>query len=173
MPRVAIALGSNRGDRTGFLTRAVEALRGHLKDLLLSPIYETAPMYVLDQPAYLNAVVIGNSSLSPRALLATLKDIERRVGREPAERYGPREIDLDLIGYGNLSYTFTNKHAVVLQVPHLKIPERRFVLQPLYDIDPEWLLPGLGAVTDLLQQTESQADSVLIYSDAVLSIYRT
>lgn len=170
MPRVVIAFGSNRGDRMGFLELAVRRLRPYVSAMRVSPIYETAPMYVEDQPAFLNGVLVGHCELGPLPLLRVLKGIEAEVGRSPTLRYGPREIDLDLIGYGCLAYTFTQGEHVVLQVPHPRTPERRFVLRPMADLDSGWLFPGQGGVELLLSKTEDQADSVVIYNHGLLSV---
>lgn len=139
----------------------------------LSPVYETAPMYVVDQPSFLNGVLLAETHLSPRALLAALKDIENRVGRLARTLNGPREIDLDLVVYGRASYAFYADDFATdasLRVPHPRLAERRFVLQPLHDLDPGFVLPGLPPVGDLLAQTEDQRTSVLLYEDAALSL---
>jgi 2-amino-4-hydroxy-6-hydroxymethyldihydropteridine diphosphokinase len=165
MVPVVVALGSNVGDSLGFLRQATSELANLLTDLKSSPIYRTVPMYVEDQPAYLNAAVSGETSLGPLALLAALKGLEERIGRLTRTRYGPREIDLDLVAYGALSYRGPR-----LQVPHPKTPERRFVLLPMSDLEPDRQLPGFGLVQDLLEQTQSQADDVIPIEDALLSV---
>jgi 2-amino-4-hydroxy-6-hydroxymethyldihydropteridine diphosphokinase len=135
-----------------------------------SSVYETAPMYVTDQGPFLNAAVLARTELGPLALLAFLKAIEANEGRVVRERYGPREIDLDLVGYGSLAYRFAIGDEVRLQVPHPRTVERRFVLRPLFDIAPHFHLPGLGRVDELLGQTEDQARSVVRIEDALLPI---
>jgi 2-amino-4-hydroxy-6-hydroxymethyldihydropteridine diphosphokinase len=127
-------------------------------------------MYVQGQPPYLNACASLESGESPLELLRELKAIEARIGRKTRQRYGPREVDLDLLAYGAASYTFVEGGETVLEVPHPKIAERRFVLQPLFDLDPEWRLPGIGTVRSLLAATENQAPDVLPFEDAVLSL---
>ena len=166
--RVAIAFGANTGDRAGQIAKAIEILRQELDVLAVSPLYETAPMYVQDQPAFLNGAVLAETVLGPLALLRLLKDTEARVGRQPQERNGPREIDLDLVAYGVLQ--LRSWGARTLEVPHPRLSERRFVLQPLYDLDPAMLLPGLGTISALLQATEDQAATVKRFSDAALSL---
>lgn len=170
MPVVLIALGSNVGDRLVHLRTAVSELTRHLTLEKVSFAYETDPMYVTDQPPYLNAAVRAQTSLSPRALLTLLKDLESQIGRQTGRRYGPREIDLDLVAYGALAYSYFDGKKVRLQVPHPRTPERRFVLEPLADVAPEFLLPGLGVVKELLVQTEDQAGTVKRIEDALLSI---
>lgn len=173
MVRVAIGYGSNVGDRVRHIVQAIDELRSLLGSVRVSPTYETEPMYVVGQPSFLNGVVLAETDLSPRALLAALKAIEARVGRRAAERNAPREIDLDLVAYGHAAYSFFEDDFAAnpsLRVPHARLGERRFVLRPLFDLDPEFVLPGLPALIDLLAQTEDQATAVLLYEDAALSL---
>jgi len=167
MTPVVVALGSNVGDSLRFLGEAVEAVRAIVNVERVSHAYRTAPMYVEDQPPFLNGALIANTSRGPRALLAKLKQIEKEIGRNPAQRYGPREIDLDLIAYGSLRYSFAGGDKP-LDLPHPKTVERRFVLMPLFEIAPLLLLPGLGRVEELLTQTKDQADDVVRLDDAQL-----
>lgn len=151
MPLVVIAFGSNLGDREANILAASRALAVER----LSPLYETDPMYVEDQPAFLNAAALLETSEGPLELLAKIKALEFEIGRLPRVRNGPREIDIDLIAYGALQLS-----SKLLNVPHPRMVERRFVLQPLFDIAPDLLLPGLGVVRDLLGATQGQADHV-------------
>jgi 2-amino-4-hydroxy-6-hydroxymethyldihydropteridine diphosphokinase len=146
MAQVAIGLGSNMGDRRAHIESALTLLRDVVAELRVSSLIETAPMYVTDQPAYLNGAAIGFTDLGPLALLARLKAIELEVGRTPSVRYGPREIDLDLLAYGRVAFRSSGR----LEVPHPRTPERRFVLEPLAELDPSMYLPGLGSVSALL-----------------------
>ena len=171
MPRVLLGLGSNVGDRLVNLQSAIRELR-HVIDVdAVAAVYETAPMYVVDQPSFLNSALAGRTSLSPRALLFQLKAAEERIGRVSGERFGPRMIDIDLLSYGALAYRFVDRGELKLQVPHPKIAERRFVLAPLAELDSGAMLPGLGVVAGLLERTNDQADSVTRVKDAVLSIH--
>lgn len=165
MVPVVIALGSNVGDSLRFLREAAHALGNDLADLRPSRIYRSAPMYVEDQPPFLNAAVMGECELGPLQLLGLLKKIEAQIGRQKRERNGPREIDLDLVAYGSLAYRGPR-----LQVPHPRTPERRFVLLPMFDIQPELRLATMGTVRDLLAQTQSQAEDVVPIEDALLPI---
>ncbi len=149
------------------MRNAVAALRRATDVKRVSSVYRTTPMYVEDQPPFLNAALIAETELGPRALLAKLKEIESQVGRQPRERYGPREIDLDLIAYGVLSYTYAGGERP-LNVPHPKTVERRFVLMPLCEIAPDFKLVGLGIAKDLLLQTKEQVDDVVRLDDAQL-----
>lgn len=143
---VAFALGSNVGDRMEALRKAVLALRGYVDISAISPVYETAPAYVTDQPVFLNAAVIGTTLLEPLPLLWKVKDIETKVGRKPTFRYGPRVIDIDILFYGDLVYASDE-----LTIPHTSLPEREFVLRPLCDIAPDLKHPKNGkTVADML-----------------------
>lgn len=167
-----IALGSNVGDAPTHLREAIDLLSREMTVTAISEAYETDPMYVLDQPKFLNAALAGETELGPLPLLALLKKIEREVGRMSRERYGPREVDLDLIAYGSLKYKFVKVGETVLEVPHPRTPERRFVLQPLNDFAPQFVLPGLGSVESLLEATKQQAASVQRRVDVALSLHR-
>ena len=148
MPLAYVGLGSNLGDRDGYLARAIEALREEsgVDMKAISTVRETEPVGVVDQPRFLNAVVRIETSLAPRALLDRLLAVERSLGRtRDGVRFGPRTIDLDLLLYGA---------AVVdepgLEVPHPRLHERRFVLEPLAELDPALVVPGHGRVQDIL-----------------------
>jgi dihydropteroate synthase/2-amino-4-hydroxy-6-hydroxymethyldihydropteridine diphosphokinase len=145
---VFLALGSNLGDRRANLVQAVQRLGQAVRIEALSSVYETPPWGVTEQPAFYNLALRGATTLTPGALLAFAKQIEQEMGRQPAVRYGPRLIDIDILFYNNLVY---NSEALVL--PHPRLHERAFVLVPLADIDPSLLHPVLGvSVTQLLGQ---------------------
>jgi 2-amino-4-hydroxy-6-hydroxymethyldihydropteridine diphosphokinase len=127
-------------------------------------------MYVVDQPAFYNAAISACTDLNPMQLLKLLKDTEALVGRQVRKRYGPREVDLDLISYGSLQYTYALGGQVVLELPHPRSGERRFVLQPLADLDPKTVLLGLGQIRALLDATTDQAEGITRRDDAILSI---
>lgn len=167
---MCIGLGSNVGDREGHLRRAVALLAREVALLKASAVYETAPMYVEDQPAFLNAALLADTAMGPLALLRLLKQVESDVGRAPRERYGPREIDLDLLAFGVAAYRFEDRGKTVLEVPHPRAPERLFVLQPLSDLDPDLVLPGLGSVNALLLATKTAPESVRRLEHVVLSL---
>ena len=138
--RVAIALGSNLGDRAAHLTWALQALRGVLGDLRHSPFDNTTPVDVPDvQPDYLNAVAVGTTRLTAHALLDTLLALEAERGRSRPGPRAARTLDLDLILYGS---------AVVdearLRVPHPRYRSRDFVLGPLAALTPRWRDPETG-----------------------------
>lgn len=167
MPEVLVALGSNVGDPRANLQAAVDELRKRFEVQRVSRLYRTAPMYVEDQPEFLNGAVLLQTGKAPLQVLQALKVIEGEIGRHKERRYGPREIDLDLLSYGRLQYRFSEGRTILV-VPHPRIPERRFVLAPLADIAPDLMLPGLGRVSHLLGQTNGQAESVHEVEDAIL-----
>jgi 2-amino-4-hydroxy-6-hydroxymethyldihydropteridine diphosphokinase len=137
--RVAIALGSNLGDRARTIGEAAARLRALLDDVVLSSCYDTAPVGVGDQPRFLNAAAIGSTSLPARALLDALLEIERGFGRERPFAGAPRTLDLDLILYGRAVIAEPGLH-----VPHARFRERAFVLDPLAEIAPDWIDPVTG-----------------------------
>ena len=147
MTKVAIALGSNLGDRAAHLNFAIERLRATLSNSRVSSFHDTEPVGVPDeQPRYLNAVVVGETELSPEALLHALLAVERERGRTRPSVRAARTLDLDLILYGG--EVFTSEH---LTIPHPRFRDRRFVLEPLAEIAPELIDPVTGhAVGDLL-----------------------
>jgi 2-amino-4-hydroxy-6-hydroxymethyldihydropteridine diphosphokinase len=139
--RVFIGVGSNLGDREFLIRKAIESLRDlpHTVVARVSSLYDTAPVGVEDQPAYLNAVVWLETSLLPRELLWQLLLIEKRMGRVRTQRWGPRPIDLDLLFYGREIIDEPD-----LTVPHPEAHRRAFVLIPLAEIAPEFIHPGTG-----------------------------
>lgn len=138
LPRVAVALGSNLGDRLARLRFGIDRLGRVLDDLRTSSVYETEPVGYDDQPRFLNACCVGRTRLTPRQLLSELQDAERAAGRRRGgPRNGPRELDLDLLVYGDL--TIDGEH---LTVPHPRLRERAFVLVPLAEVAPDLVVPG-------------------------------
>jgi 2-amino-4-hydroxy-6-hydroxymethyldihydropteridine diphosphokinase len=142
MTRAYVGVGANLGDREATIRAALEALPGLVG---VSKLRETDPVGVVDQPPFLNAAAALETELTPRELLDTLLAVERELGRERRERWGPRTIDLDLLLYGDETIDEPG-----LTVPHPRLHERRFALEPLLDLDPELAIPGRGRVTDVL-----------------------
>ena len=132
MKTVYIALGSNLGDRVENLLLARERIASpHVRLTRASSIYETAPRDIVDQPWFLNQVVIAETTLFPRQLLARLLRIEHEMGRQRTIAKGPRVIDLDILLFGEAVI-----HTAGLEVPHPRMAERRFVLEPLAELAP-------------------------------------
>ena len=145
--KAVIALGANIGDPKEQMDIAIALLRESLDVTAVSAYYSTKPVGGPAQPDYLNAVVIAESDLPASDLLSLLHGIEKSLGRQRLEKWGPRTIDLDLIQFGSiLSY------AQELTLPHPRAHERRFVLQPWASIDPEAVLLTHGKISDLLAQ---------------------
>ena len=137
---VAIAIGSNLGDRRAHLEWAFGRLREQLTDFLASSIIQTAPVDVPDaQPQYLNAAVTGRTDLEPAQLVGWLLALERERGRERPFPRAARTLDLDLILYGDRILRTPE-----LEIPHPRFRERRFVLQPLAEIAPDMRDPVTG-----------------------------
>jgi len=138
--KIAIALGSNLGDREAQLRGAVAALSPVLVHLRVSSFRETEPVGMpMPQPMFLNAAAVGESTLSAPAILDVLLAVEQGFGRERPYELAPRTIDLDLILYGDAVIDTPG-----LMVPHPRFRERRFVLEPLAEIAPDWIDPVTG-----------------------------
>ena len=152
--RAVIALGSNLDDPRAHVERAVGEV-GELAGTRLiarSALYSTQPVGFLDQPAFVNACALVETSLEPRALLEKLLDIERSHGRRRAVPNGPRTLDLDIVLYGDLAV-----HEHGLTIPHPKAHERAFVLAPLLDVWPDAIIPGQGSAASLRDAVRGQA----------------
>ena len=146
---VAVALGSNLGDREATLVAALDALRALIPDLRASTFHDTAPVGVPSpQPRYLNAAAVGTTALSARSLLDALLAIEQRLGRERAFQNAPRTLDLDLVLYGR---DVIDQPGLV--VPHPRFRDRAFVLEPLVEIAPQMLDPVTGKNVEELLRT--------------------
>ncbi len=152
MPRAYVGLGSNMGDRERLLWGAVHmlAFNAEVEVVAVSTIRETDPVGIVDQPPFLNAAVAIDTELEPRALLDLLLSIERELGRmRDGPRFGPRTIDLDLLLYADEVVDEPG-----LTVPHPRLHERRFALEPLAELDPDLTVPERGSVQALLARVE-------------------
>ncbi|MGE4279975.1 MAG: 2-amino-4-hydroxy-6-hydroxymethyldihydropteridine diphosphokinase [Magnetospirillum sp.] len=165
MARVFLGLGTNLGDRAGNLRMAIKAL-SELGDVSgLSRVYETAPLYDLDQPAFLNMAACLETDLPPLPLLNRLKQLEEELGRVASRRYGPRHIDLDILLYDDLVLDSEN-----LSIPHPRMAERRFALAPLADIAGPVVHPSTGTtIAQLLAALPDSPDDRVEVSPLSLS----
>ena len=148
MTRAYVGLGANLGDREGTLLAAVDALAAEdgVEVVAVSTLRETEPVGVGDQPRFLNGAAALDTTLAARELLGLLLAIEHRFGRvRLAGEHGPRTLDLDLLLYGNDEIDEPG-----LTVPHPRLHERRFVLEPLAELAPGLVVPGRGDVGSLL-----------------------
>jgi 2-amino-4-hydroxy-6-hydroxymethyldihydropteridine diphosphokinase len=144
--RAYVGLGANLGDREGTVRRALELLGRRVRIVAVSSTRETEPWGYADQPPFLNAAAAVETELRARELLEELFAVERELGRTRAgPRFGPRTIDLDLLLFGEESIDEPG-----LTVPHPRLHERRFALEPLAELDPALIVPGRGAVAALL-----------------------
>ena len=145
--KAVIALGANIGNPQEQIDLAIALLKESIDVKKVSSMYTTAPVGGVEQPNFINAVCIAESELPAADLLSLLHGIEKVLGRTREIHWGPRTIDLDLIQYGSiLSY------AEELTLPHPRAHERRFVLEPWQEIDPDAILLTHGKVSDLLAQ---------------------
>jgi 2-amino-4-hydroxy-6-hydroxymethyldihydropteridine diphosphokinase len=153
MTRAYVGVGANLGDRERTIRDALAALaaRPDVAVVAVSALRETDPVGYLDQPRFLNGAAALETELAPRALLDALLEVERELGRVRGDgpRYGPRPIDLDLLLHGDLVVDEPG-----LVVPHPRLHERLFALEPLAELDPELVVPGRGAVEDLIARLE-------------------
>jgi len=148
MSVVFIALGANLGDPLKQAQDAIESINQlqSTEVIKTSPFYRSKPLGPKDQPDYLNAVIKIITELSPIELLHTLQKIEKDLGRvRKANRWGPRTLDLDILLYDNIQ--MSSEH---LTIPHYDMKNREFVLYPLYDLEPQLVLPDQSALSDLI-----------------------
>lgn len=148
---IYLGLGSNIGDRLGYLQDAVKELRVLGEITKVSSVYETPPWGKEDQDPFLNACVEMSTDLEPDELLYKIKQIEENLGRQQREHWGPREIDIDILFYDDLHYLSQR-----LTIPHPLLHERAFVLVPLSEIAPDFKHPVPGiSINELLETVKS------------------
>jgi 2-amino-4-hydroxy-6-hydroxymethyldihydropteridine diphosphokinase len=149
VPSAYVGMGANLGDRRATIDRALELLRAApgVDVLAVSSLRETDPVGFEDQPRFLNGAVALETTLTARELLDLLLEIEQRLGRtRGGPRFGPRTIDLDLLVYGDAELDEPG-----LTVPHPRLHERRFALEPLAELAPALVVPGRGSLEELLR----------------------
>lgn len=152
MANAYIALGSNQGDRIDYCNKAIEAITKFAVIKSISSVYETEPVGVIKQPDFINCVLEIETGLGPYELLSKLLDIENELGRKRVGTGGARTIDLDLIFYDNLVIQGED-----LIIPHPRAHLRRFVLEPLCEIAPDFVHPILNvSVAKLLNDLEEK-----------------
>ncbi|MBI4331243.1 MAG: 2-amino-4-hydroxy-6-hydroxymethyldihydropteridine diphosphokinase [Chloroflexi bacterium] len=153
MPLIYLGLGSNLGDRELNLSKAVELLSRFATVSRISSLYETEPAGYRDQPDFLNAACRIASGLGPKQLLVLLKGIETFMGRKPGFRNAPRTVDIDILIYDDLVLNTAG-----LQIPHPRLTERAFVLEPLAEIAPGLVHPlARKTITRLLEDVGGRA----------------
>jgi 2-amino-4-hydroxy-6-hydroxymethyldihydropteridine diphosphokinase len=151
--RAFIGVGANLGDRAETIARALELLgeQDGIDVVAVSTLRDTDPVGLLEQPRFLNGAVAVETELAPRELLERLLAVELALGRtREGVRFGPRTIDLDLLVYGDVELAEPG-----LTIPHPRLAERRFALEPLAELDAELVVPGRGRVSDLLRGLQS------------------
>ncbi|MBR9972126.1 2-amino-4-hydroxy-6-hydroxymethyldihydropteridine diphosphokinase [Magnetospirillum sulfuroxidans] len=164
MASVYLGLGTNLGDRAANLRTALAALSQLGQVARLSRVYETAPLYVTDQPAFLNMAACLETALAPQALLGRLKVLEDELGRVASRRYGPRLIDLDILLHGDNIVDLPQ-----LSIPHPRLTERRFALAPLADLAADVIHPVAGlTIAQLLAALPADDDDQVIVVDNAL-----
>lgn len=162
--RAALALGGNLGDVASALAAALRALEagGELRIVARSNVWRTPPWGKTDQPDFLNMCALVATQLSPRELLALCLNVESQAGRVRKERWGPRVIDIDVLAYDDVSWDDE-----ALTLPHPRMKQRAFVLVPLAEIAPDWVIEGarvdaLAAIADSAGMQVDEAASALV-----------
>ncbi len=157
MEIVFLALGSNIENRKLHIETAIDLLREKVHDIVVAPLYETKPRYFEDQQNFFNTVLRGFTDLKPRELLQFTQTIQQEVGRVERFRNGPREIDIDILIYDDIMHRDDE-----LEIPHPRLIERDFVLQPFSDISPDFLHPVLKkTIKELLDSLPKEQRSII------------
>ncbi len=156
---IFLGLGANVGDKKKNIQKAVTLLAEKIENITSAPLYETKPWGYTEQGNFLNTVVYGTTSLSPTDLLRFLKETEQNIGRVWRFRFGPREIDIDILFYDDV---ILNESA--LQIPHPRLQGRDFVLKPLMDLDPNFTHPVLKKTIKQLYDELPEKDRVILRS---------
>lgn len=163
-----LGLGGNLGDRLTSLQEALTLLDATpgMRMFSCSSVYETEPWGAVHQPAFLNLAAGFDTTLSPSDLLAVCKQVESQVGRTESYRWGPRQIDVDILLYGD---AVVNNVKPDLQIPHARLAERAFVLVPLAEVAPDAVVPGLDEQTLQLLSKVDGKEGVIRWANAPVS----
>lgn len=157
MNKIFLGFGANVGNKKRNINLAIKLLKEKVKDITVAPMYESRPVGYKNQANFLNTVLVAETNLSPEELLIFVKNIEKRIGRIKRFRWGPREIDIDILFYDTIVRKDEN-----LEIPHPSIQERDFVLVPLIDLDPDYIHPIFGKfVKTLLEKIPLKQRSIL------------
>ncbi len=157
MATVYLALGSNIGDSRGYINTAIELLGASVHDIKQAPVYRSKATGYTDQPDFLNTAVRGKTELTPKELLSFVKSIEKKAGRTWTFRFGPRQVDIDIIFYDDQTIDTEE-----LTIPHRALQARDFVLRPLADLDPDLVDPVSGkTVKQLLAKIPAKQKSII------------
>jgi 2-amino-4-hydroxy-6-hydroxymethyldihydropteridine diphosphokinase len=157
MTTVYLALGSNVGDSRQEIARAIALLGTKLQRLQTAPLYTSKAVGYTDQPDFVNTAIKADTDMTPRELLTFVKQVEKKVGRVARFRWGPREIDIDIILYGEVIH-----ETPTLTLPHLSFRERDFVLRPLCDLNPEALDPVTNQTVQQLADDLSASQASIL-----------
>jgi 2-amino-4-hydroxy-6-hydroxymethyldihydropteridine diphosphokinase len=155
---VYLGLGSNLGDRVAHLREAVQRVHAFVEIEKVSQLYVAAPLGYVRDDAFVNAALVGKTTLRPPELLDAIEDIEQIMGRKIGVQFGPRHIDLDILLYGNLELETPR-----LKIPHARMHQRAFVLKPLADLNPKLMHPTLFYTIAQLLQDAEDANQVQLY----------
>lgn len=155
--KIFLGLGSNVGDKKSNIKKAIKFLEEKVDNIIVAPIYETKPWGYKNQDNFFNTALRGETSLLPFQLLNFIKEVEKKVGRKKRFRYGPREIDIDILFYDNLF--LKNKR---IEIPHPQLHKRDFVLKPLLDLETDFIHPVFKKTIQELYKTLSQEERTII-----------
>jgi len=161
LARVFLGLGSNVGDRLSYLRQSVEALDAVAGVVVhtCSSIYETEPWGQENQPSFLNQIIEIYTDLDANVLLQHCRNIEKKLGRKKGNKWGSRIIDLDILLYGQMTM-----RTDTLQIPHPQLANRRFVLEPLAEIDASVIVPEVNKTVDILLKQCPDKKAVKLYN---------
>ncbi len=160
LTKVLLSIGSNLGDSSAVISEAIAIIAegGFLSNIILSSLYHTAPVGFTDQPQFTNAAITGETTLCPHKLLDNLKQVEKLLGRITREQWHEREIDIDIILFGDQIIKQED-----IQIPHERMHERNFVLVPSAEIAPDSINPQTGlTISQMLDQCKDEASVLKI-----------